>query len=76
MKHFIANVSEGETLPLLIFFSGRASIDFDELFITIKYLERSVTIRRRIKTNKHQIVAECLRYLGLRTLVYRVTEVY
>ena len=63
-------------MPLLIFFCGRASIDFDELVITIKYLERSVTIRRHMKTNKHQIVAECLRCLGLRTLVYRVTEVY
>lgn len=54
-KHFMQmdmTVDE-KTFSLLFFFCGRASVEFSELVDAIKYLERSLAIRRRICGNKH-----------------------
>lgn len=53
-----------KTSSLLLFFCGRAMIDFSEYVRAIKYLEMSLAMRRQIYGNKHKTVAECLRHLG------------
>ena len=55
---------DDKTSSLLLFFCGHALIDFSEYVSAIKYLQMSLSIRRKIYANKHKAVADCLRQLG------------